>query len=140
MVARAALVAILSSDAELTSLGLTADDFYGPNSADSPNLERPFFVIRLDDATKAFVGHGAYVITLWAHTSRARGNDMSTIDSMLSRARELLQAAEHVAGADGWTLTSASWQGDSADFVDDGFNTNTRFSRWRIACRAVVSP
>lgn len=140
MVARAAIVTLLANDAEINSLGLTVNDIYGPNSVDSPDRDRMFIVIRVDDEPKAFVGKSIYIVSLWAHSPKSLGSDMTSVDALLVRIQEVLEAAEHVAGADGWTLTSASWQGSSGDFVDDGYHTNTRYSTYRLACRNVVAP
>lgn len=143
MVARAALVELISEDPELQVIAETPDVpvvVFGANATDTPPQESLFAVVHTDQHSKAFPGHGWYTVAVWVHLPRHLTRDYGRIDAFLLRVQELYEQAEHVAGADGWILTAATWMFTSGDAYDDGYKTITRFSTYRVACRPVVTP
>lgn len=141
MAARAAVATLLGNDVGLQGLGLTPTMVFAANAVDSPPPDGPLFiVIRFGQRGRAFVGVGAYDLTLWVHQPRSMTRDYAVIDEALLRMQEIFSTAEHVSGADGWILTSAAWWSDSAELFDDGYETIARYSTYRAACRPLVTP
>lgn len=129
MPARGAVHELLESDVELQALGVEA--VYGSNSIDSPE-EQCFVVIRWEPSEGVFSDRGVDRCSVWAHDKE---RDYGRIDKILDRARAILNAAVHVAGADGYTLTQARWTGFGPDLVDGGFHTITRYADFTVVSR-----
>lgn len=141
MTARAAVATLLGADPGLAGLGLAPELVYAANATDTPPADGPLFlVVRFGGRTRAMPGHGWWDLTTWVHQPRALTRDYGVIDEALTRIQEVLTAAEHVAGADGWILTAATWWGDGPEMIDDGYDTLTRYSSYRAACRPLVTP
>lgn len=133
MNARAAVHQLLSSDAMLATLGV--EGVFAANSADSEDVAGLgcFLVVRWEDSLRAFGTRAQVPLVVWAHD---HGRDYGQrIQPALERVKDLLGGAVHLAGADGFTLTLAEWQGDSGDLFDDGYNTITRYSTFGAVSR-----
>jgi hypothetical protein len=129
MAARAALYTLLDTDAELETLGVQA--VYPTNAVDTP-AEDCFLVVRWDPTTAAFGTVGADRVQIWAHD---KDRDYGRIDSILRRLRQLLTAQVHLSGADGQTLVTAEWRGESQDLFDDGYQTVARYADFTAVSR-----
>lgn len=136
MAARAAVTTLLATDPEMNMLGFDEDVFWGSNATDSPDRDRPFAVVKWDDVQLSG-GRGVYLVSIWYHLSKEGVRDYGKIDMAILRTKELMKTAEHVSGEDGWSLTSATHVTDSPDMFDDGYNSLTRYTQFRCACRNV---
>jgi hypothetical protein len=130
---RAAVNLALSTNLDLLVLGLQPEQTYAANAIDTP-IEKPFIVMRWEEVTPAFKDKGTQGLTVWVHDELG---DYTRIDLMLEKVKEILTAMVHVAGSDGRVITLIEWTGDSPDFWDDGFNTITRNSGFRVVSRAL---
>lgn len=133
MAARAAVFTLLEGDSVLQNLGF--GKIYASNSIDSPDEEK-FIVIRWEERTMFVPDRGPQSLTIWAHT---RDRDYGDIDEVLERVKHLFGEVVQRPGADGWILTQADWVSDSSDLVDNGFNTLTRNSAFRVVSRYATS-
>jgi hypothetical protein len=138
MAPRAAARTLLGTDAELISYGLTVARWYSSSALDTVTRNQRWGVIRWLDRTRAFGLVAAFPMEVWVYQPSEMGRDYGYVDAALERVKELLVVAEQVAGADGWTLSGATWESDSADLTDEGFSALTKFSRFRVAGRPVV--
>lgn len=129
MSARAAVRALLVADPDLLAAGV--QEIYPANAVDTP-AEECFLILTWADAGKAYGRTGAEGLTVWVHD---RNRDYGRIDQVLDRAAEVLTAATHVVGEDGWTLTLAEWAGEGPDLYDDGYNTCTRYADFTVVSR-----
>lgn len=136
MAARAAVVALQASDPQLNMLGIDIDVIYGSNSTDTPPRDRMFVVNKWDDVSSSG-GLPVYTTTIWFHMPKDKELDYGKIDLAILRMKEIMKEAIHVEGADGWALVSATWVADSPDFPDDGYNSLTRYTQFRCACRNI---
>ena len=134
MTARAALQSLIDADLEegeaLRLLGFTACE--ASNSLDTPE-DYFFIVIRWgQDNPVAYQGKASNTVTIWFHS---KGQDYGPIDKAMERVKAMLADVVHRVGDDGWTMTIAEWNGDSADLIDDGFGTITRNSAFTVVSR-----
>lgn len=136
MAARAAVNGLLGTDPQLNMLGFEPDTFWGSNALDSPDRTRPFSVIKWDDSPLSG-GRSVYTVSIWFHIAKDSSRDYGKIDLAILRAKELMRSASHVSGEDGWSLTAATHLADSPDLFDDGYNSLTRYTQFRCACRNV---
>ena len=133
MNARAAVQQLLSSDAMLATLGV--EGVFAANTADTEDVADMgcFLVVRWEDSLRAFGNRATVPLVVWAHD---HGRDYNQrIQPALERVKDVLQGAFHTAGVDGFTLTCATWQGDSGDLFDDGYNTIARYSTFQAVSR-----
>lgn len=133
MTARAAVHTLVSTDVEIGDIGV--QNTYAANSVDSPP-EELFVIIKWEPTTKAFKKRGIDRVTVWVHD---RQRDYGRIDSVLARLKDLLPDAVHVAGTDGWTLTTADWLGEGPDLFDSGYQTVTRWAEFSVVSRYTAS-
>jgi len=140
MAPRAAVRSLLGTDTELIAMDFSVDNIYSSHALDTPDRDFRWIVVNWIDEPKAFGLVGPCLAEIWLYQPKEMSRDYGVLDSALVRVRELMCTATHVPGADGWTLSEASWQGDSADLFDDSFQALTKFSRYRIAARNVVVP
>lgn len=140
MAPRAAVRSILGSDAEMISYDLEIERIFASASPDSPSRDKRWAVVRWLESSRAFGTVGAKPMEVWIYQPREMGRDYGVIDLAILRAKELLTEAEQVPGSDGWTLSGATWESDSVDLTDDGFDALVRFSRFRIAGRPIAAP
>lgn len=129
---RAAVNVAIQNDSELLGLGLQFEQTYAANAIDTP-IVKPFVVMRWEDTTRSFGDIGTQGLTVWVHDDLG---DYTRIDAMLERVKEILTAMVHVSGTDGRIVTQIDWAGDSPDLWDDGFQTITRNSGFRVISRA----
>lgn len=131
---RAAIYDLISTDATMHAIGFPADAVYGSNSADDPSDQ--FIVIRWEDMPTTTLGSarsfGPQNLTVWLHD---RDRTYDRVNLGLRRVKFLLDQVLHVQGLDGWTITQCDWQGDSGDLWDDGYQTVTRNTSYRIVAR-----
>lgn len=133
MPARAALQTLLEEDPVLTDAGVGA--VYPTNSVDTPQ-EDLFIVIRWDPTTRAFGAVGSDRVQIWVHDTQ---RDYGRINDCLRRLKDLLPAQVHLEGADGYTLTTAEWNGEGPDLFDGGYNTVTRYADFTVVSRYTAS-
>ena len=62
-------------------------------------------------------------------------DDFSHVDQILERAKDVLCNLEDIAGADGYTVTSVNYAGESGDLKDEGFQTIARNMTFRVLTR-----
>lgn len=129
MPARAALQTLLEEDPVLLEIGVAA--VYPTNAVDTP-AEDLFIVIRWDPATPAFKTTGSDRVQIWAHDTQ---RDYGRITQVLERLKVLLPATVHLQGADGYSLTTAEWNGEGPDLFDGGYNTVTRYADFTVVSR-----
>lgn len=129
MTARAAIHSLLSTDPVLASAGVEA--VYAGNSVDTPS-EGLFLVVRWDPTNAAFGAHGTDRFSVWAHD---RNRDYGRIKTVLTHLRTLIPAQVHLAGGDGWVLSTAKWLGEGPDLFDQGYGTVTRYSDFLAVSR-----
>lgn len=134
MAARAAVVSLIATDPQMNMLGIDEEVVFGSNATDTPRRDRMFVVNKWDEVTSSG-GLPVYVATIWFHVPRDMERDYGKIDVAILRMKEIMRSAEQVAGADGWVLAAATWVADSPDFPDDGYNSLTRYTQFRCACR-----
>lgn len=124
----------------MISYGLTAAQLFSSDSYDPGTRDSRWAVIRWLDSSRSFGLLAAKPMEVWIYQPVEMGRDYGVIDLAIVRVKELLSEAEQVAGVDGWTLSGATWESDSADLRDEGFNALTRFSRFRVAGRPIAAP
>jgi hypothetical protein len=134
-VSRAAVFSLLSTDTTLHTIGFPAAAVFASNAADDPPEQ--FVVIRWEDMPSASLGghdrsFGPQIITVWFHD---HDRTYEKVSAGIDRVKAILDAAIHVPGVDGWTITQCDWQGDSGDLWDDGYRTVTRNTSYRIVAR-----
>lgn len=136
MAARAAVVKLQSEDPQMNMLGIDAAVIYGSNATDSPPRDRMFVVHKWE--TQVSGGKAVYVVSIWFHVPQEMERDYGKIDLAILRMKEIMEGAEQIEGADGWVLAAATWVADSPDYPDDGYNSLTRYTQFRCACRNVA--
>lgn|SRR5882757_1400302 len=135
MSARAAIASLLGTDSQMNMLDIDETVIYASNATDSPDRTRMFLVVRFEEVGKSFPGVGPSRVAIWFHVPKEKEQDYGKLDLLMLRTKELMQSVEHRDGADGWRLTAPTWDGDSGDLFDDGYNTLTRYSTYRCAVR-----
>jgi len=125
---RATLRNILANDATMQTY-IASDDWYAFSAPDTPPNDT--FAVMRWDATIPDVGPGSHNVTLWVYDVLG---DYSRVDAIIARAKDLLAAAVHVSGPDGF-ITQAQWTGDSQDFSDDVYERVVRTSTYRVGVR-----
>jgi hypothetical protein len=130
---RAGVFALLSTDNALHLLGFSVVNFFGGNSADDP--PKPFVVVRWEAMeTPGFPQRmtGPQIVTVWFHD---RDRAYERIDAAIDRTKAILSVQTHYVGTDGYTITQCDWSGDSAELWDDGYQTVTRNTSFRVISR-----
>lgn len=140
MPARAAARSLLGNDSEMQSYGFTADRIFAPDSVDSNPRHLRWAVLVWDEETPPFASKPSETMELWLYQPREMGHDYAVLDIALARARELLTTVEHLPGEDGWILTAATYRTGSRDLVDDVSHAITKYGRFHVACRTLVTP
>lgn len=134
---RAALYKTLSEDAELTAL-LGGEPNVFPNwGLDTvPVDNQPFIIIRFGNKESG-KGHrrGPRLVSFWAHQPKFVSTDFDLLDKILERVDQLVSPMEHVPGDDGYTVTSAIKQGESADQSDESYRTISRSADYLVLSR-----
>lgn len=145
---RDAVYRAIVDDEELNELGINVSTVF-PNYAsdDRPSDSGLFLILRWESqpylgastlggfGSGTGMGRGARDLTIWAHLPKEESSDFTRLDAVLDRLDELFREMEHVAGADGYTLTCIRPTGRSSDFRDNGFDTITRNAGYKVLAR-----
>jgi len=126
---------LLVGDTELSALGIGASNIFPSNATDDPPATQPFLFIRWEETSPRWGlsnSPGKTSMSLWAHD---HGGSYNRINLILERCKEILEAASHVVGSDGYILTQVDWRGASGDLVDDGYKTLTRNHGYEVVSR-----
>lgn len=132
---RAALYSLLSEDPELLPL-IHGNVFpnYGMDTV--PVQNQTFVVVRYAEReTNPGIHRGPRIVEFWAHIPKAISTDFSDLDVILDRIEELVKNATHLAGSDGYTITSTVFQGGGNDFYDDQYETIARNISFKVLSR-----
>lgn len=140
MTAREAYARLVYGNSEMQALGFTEARVWASNALDTPDREGPFIVINVDLTEKVFGTTGVETMSYWVHIPKEKGRDYSLIDLAIEQIKALMAEVVHLAGADGWSLTSGTWVDTSRDLVDDGYNTIVKYVTFRTATRSLVTP
>lgn len=140
MTAREAYARLVYDDAEMQSLGFIQARVWASNSIDTPPPDYPFIVINVDLQEKMFGIVGRDTVSYWVHVPKGISRDYSLIDMAIEQIKALMTDVVHLAGSDGWSLTSATWIDTSRDLTDDAFNTIVKFVTFQAATRSLVTP
>jgi hypothetical protein len=142
------IVNVLRADSTLVSLLGTVDGVTGDKRIisagaagvpGSPGVEiaKPFVIIRAGDSSRALNGldgsTNAETYLVWAHDRP--GSYEAVIGPALLRIRALLDRREGINVSPTIRVTCCTWEGDSADLLDDGFGTATRYGSYRAIVR-----
>jgi hypothetical protein len=140
----------LAADAELSALGITGDRIFEAHSIDErPVHSGPFMVLKWEESTlytQTYTGmqngipRAPRVLTIWVHIPWDETRQFDLIDTILNRVDLILDAMEHVEGADGYTVTLASKSGRSGNLSDEGFKTITRNAVFGVLYRLETQP
>lgn len=140
MTAREAYARLVYDNAEMQGLGFIQDRVWASNALDTPPRENPFIVINVDLTERVFGVTGAETVSYWVHMPKELGRDYSVIDLAIEQIKALMAEVVHLAGSDGWSLTSGMWIDTSRDLTDDAFNTLVKYVTFRTATRSLVTP
>lgn len=141
---RAAVFTALTTDPDLIEMGIDEDHVFPNYSMDGRPSDGKFLILRWEESTfnsQTYTGmrngmkRAPRVLTVWAHQPLEISNDFGEIDEILSRVEDVLSELEHVAGADGYTVTCVQPNGKSRDLKDDAFNTICRTSTFGVLSR-----
>lgn len=129
--AKAAVYSLISENDDLRGIGFSADSFFGSAAADSPEV-RPFMIIRWGAETPVFGRVSSDTVTVWVYDEPG---DYGRINKALKILEGIFSEAIHVAGADGYTLTQADWNGNSEDLYDDIYKCIVRNGVYTVVGR-----
>lgn len=138
---RAAVLSALRSDATLLSL-VAAENILPNYSREGrpSNLAPDAFIILRWEESQANIGRerdsDTRTLTVWAHYPAELSTDFGRVDAVLSAVKDVLVNLEHAIGPDGYTVTCVEYQGKSGDMKDDGFDTISRNSTFKVLSRA----
>lgn len=133
---RAVVYKTLAEDPQLNAMGV-AGIFPNYSLDGSPSRKKPFIIIRWEENTnrKFSRSRAPRIMNVHAHCPVEYSTDFGRIDRILERVKQILPPLEHVAGEDGYTLTSVQWTGDGSDFKDPGYETITRNASYEVLYR-----
>jgi hypothetical protein len=133
-VSRAAVFSLISTDTSMHTIGFSAGAVYASNAADDPPDQ--FIIIHWEDMPTTTLGSsrnfGPQNLTVWFHD---RQRTYERVNAGIDRLKTVMAGVIHLPGSDGWTITQADWQGDTGDLWDDGYETLTRNTSYRIVTR-----
>lgn len=149
MTVREYIYSLITNDAQLNGLGITADSTFTQHTLDTPQV-RPLCILRWQATNPGLLSgasrQGAAVsnfpvrqriLTVWVHEDGNVG-DYTRIDQALSRLRTLLTSVEGVdVGVLGTRLTAIAWEGESDDLRDDEAGTIMRNAQFRLTGSAI---
>lgn len=141
---RDAVWKLLGNDSELqTRWGIDQNRVfpnYGINHGHGSPKEGYFLILRWEEITASRSNvKGLEVLTVWAHISRHTSTDFVPLKKILFRVRQILTSNYHVAGEDGYTMTSADFTGEGRDLHDTGFDTMTRNAAFEVLARPTAA-
>ena len=134
MSCRAAVFTLLSTDATLNGLGITAARIWATHAMDVSPRTGYYLILRWEEKVDEIAGHGPETLTIWCHRNKEECIDFMGHEVILKRVREVLVGNHQIPGADG-TLTSAYSDGMSGDFVDDVHGTSVKNASFRVLSR-----
>ncbi|AYN57965.1 tail terminator [Mycobacterium phage Fowlmouth] len=135
---RAAVFDAITSDSNLNSVGLNADTVFHTWSSDErPVSTGAFAMLRWGTQGAPYWQQVKAPVNLmiWIHYPEVVTNDYGKIDKILDRIDSVLSAQRDVVGSDGYTLSFVRLGGRSADLVDDGFSTITKYAAYQVFYR-----
>ena len=130
---RTLIYATLSADAasavpgSLGALGVVPEAVGAAESVDSPR-SHPFITTRWGNVSVGVGPSHIQLLDVWVHDD---SRDYLRIDGILNRVKALLEAIESMHFTEGW-ITQIEWQGSSPDLRDDGYDTVTRNSTFKV--------
>lgn len=120
----------LTTDVQLVGMGMTPASVY-PAGTDTIAVQT-FYVLRYGP-TETGPGRDSDArienLFLWGYN---KSGDYASITGPMRRARDVLLGLEGARIDPGWII-GATWNGDSADLFDDGYQAWGRNSAYRIA-------
>lgn len=140
MTAREAYARLVYDDPDMQSMGWIQDRVWQANALDTPGPDAPFVVINIDLDEKVFGTTGVETVSYWFHIPRTRVRDYAPIDLAIEKLKSNMAEVAHLAGSDGWSLTSGTWMDTSRDLTDPSFNTITKYVTFRTATRSLITP
>lgn len=133
---RQAVYAALNLDSELHSLGIPQGNVFPNWSMDgSPTRDALFLILRWEENPIVGIFSGPRILTVWAHCPRNIATDFAVLDLILRRVKTILTSMEHVAGTDGYTVTTIRATGEGGDLTDPAYDTITRNSAFQVLFR-----
>ncbi len=147
MTVREHIYSLITTDAQLNALGITAASTFTQHTIDTPQV-RPLCILRWSlvnpglRQTREGGGLNEFpvnqrILQVWVHDDKNVG-DYSRIDRSLLRLRTLLTSVEGVyVGQAGTRLTAINWVGESEDLSDDMTGTITRNAQFRLTGSAI---
>ncbi len=135
---RNAVYQALVNDPVLNSMGIDETTVFVNYSLDKkPDCTGPFIVLRWENEDQSPFERvrSPRVLTIWVHYPLELGPNFRMIDARLDAIDDVLLAMEHVAGADGETVTCIRQTGRSGDLKDEGFQTIVRNVGYQILSR-----
>lgn len=132
MALRDYLFHLVTTDAVINALGITAANAFTSNDAETPQM-RPFLVFRFANTTPGIPGEQTVndrSFQVWVHDDP---NDYTRIDDVITRVRSVLTSVfAQYTGTEGQYIHGVEWMGDSEDLADDEQRTITRYCEYRL--------
>ena len=138
----------LAADTGLPVLGITEDRIFEIQSIDErPVHSGPFMVFKWEESTIYTSSYSSSLngidraprtLQIWVHIPWDETRQYDLIDSILNRVDAVLDAMEHVPGADGYTVTVVNKAGRSGNLRDEGFKTVARHAVYGVLYRETV--
>lgn len=125
---RQMVYAALTSDATLLSK-IAADRWVQQGAMDTAR-HRPFALIAMNEVNTTPVYSGQTRCTVWVHDDRG---SYVQIEEILERVKAVMTALTAEDSTD--RIVHVSWDGDSPDLVDPGYDTNTKYAQFTITGR-----
>lgn len=119
--------ALLTTAGSLGALGVLPTAIGAAESVDSPK-SHPFLTMRWGTLSKGVGATHVQFVDIWAHN---KDRDYLLIDTILERVKDLLENVEAAQAPEGW-ITRIEWQSGSSDLRDDGYDTVTRNSTFKV--------
>lgn len=134
----AAVYKALTSDFDLSTMGIDGDSVFSDYSSRAVPREGKFVILRWGDQQYVSeVKTGATFLTVWVHQPESMGSDLTEVNKIHARICQVLTNMEHVAGEDGISVTSVNFDGLSSSIRDPGFHTIARNAGYRVLLRMV---
>ena len=132
------MIDTLVSDVTLNGLGVTDDSLFQSRGLNErPKNQAPFVLVDWQEESRPPFGRvkPPRRVMVWVHWPSELTNDFSKIDTVLDRIETVLLNMEHVAGADGLTVTCVRATGRSGDLKDEGLQTFCRWGAFEVLSR-----
>lgn len=125
---------LLSGDSELVALGVTPSRIKELQTVDERPFDSGYFIIfnwQEQDFVHS-VQTGPRNVLIWVHTPLDRSRNYRPIDQILNRIDQIFNEVEQVTGTDGVRMTAVRKMGRSANLMDEGWKTITRFATYSV--------